>query len=676
VFWIYRSAFETERITKSYELRVMSKRHWLRLIIHYPLLITLSCTISCLLFTNDCFAKEDGIIISETLEYVESTSTYIAKGSVKVTSGDKVIESDEMTYNVQTSDVVATGNARYSDADMTITASTMELNLDGETGRLYEAEIFFKKDNYHISGKDIEKRGENHYFAPEATFSTCDAPVPAWSFKGKDVDLLVGERLKAKNTSFYIKDVPALYSPYFSLPFQTERKTGFLMPVIDVSSSRGIHLRMPFFWAISENMDATAIMDMYTKRGIGEGLQYRYIEPGDIKGNWWLYHIRDTELNKDFLEVRALHEQRSQEGVGGFLSINFVNEKDFYREFSPYLEISTRRFLESTGEISLPLKNSRAYLLSQYWVSLEEEIRPPPQRLPEIGYVLNPTKVGPLWFSGMATVSNFWRDKDVMGQRLDIYPRILYEFGNEIVITQALGFRETAYSLHRSEEDSLHREAIEYSAIAHTSLLKRYGSFTHVLEPSIGYTLITDSENLPLFDSTELFKKTSTIELSLINRIFNREREIVIVKASQAYDANLGDRPFLPFKLELAIKRPEPVSLRIDTAYDVHEGKLESINSDVRFRISQGAIWVGQRYNRIEDVRFYKAGFELNSYKPWYVRGRIWYDADRKEVRDVSLDLKYSSQCWGVNVEFIKRPHDFTFSVMFELKGISKGLKM
>ena len=615
-------------------------------------------------------------ITSETLEYFEDTSTFVAKGSVKATSGDKTIESDEMTYNVQTSDIVATGNVRYNDTEKTFTASKMELNLDEETGRLYEAEIFFEKDNYYISGKDIEKKSENHYFAPEATFSTCDAPVPAWSFKSKDADLLVGDRLESKNTLFYIKDVPALYAPYFFFPFQTERKTGFLMPGIGQSGSRGINVRMPFFWAISENMDATAIMDMYTKRGIGEGLQFRYIEPGGIKGNWWLYHIKDIELDKDFLEVRVLHDERSQEGIGGFLSITYVNEKDFYRQFNPYLEIRTLRFLQSTGEISLPLQNSRLYLLSQYWVDLVEEEKPPPQRLPEVGYVFNPTKVGPFWFSGMATVSNFWRDEDVMGQRLDIYPRILYELGNEIVLTQALGFRETAYSLHRSEEDSIHREAIEYSAIAHTSLLKTYGSFTHVLEPSIGYTLITDSENLPIFDSTELFKKTSTIELSLINRFFNREKEIVIVKASQAYDANLGDRPFLPFKLELAIKKPEPITLRIDTTYDVHEGKLESINSDVRFRISQGAIWVGQRYNRLEDIIFYSTGFELTPNKSWYMKGRIWYDAKQKQIGDITMNLKYSSQCWGVNMEFIKKPHDYTFSVMFDLKGISKGLKM
>jgi LPS-assembly protein len=631
-------------------------------------------TIHFSLFTDFCYAKEETVITSETLEYFEDTSTYVAKGSVKVSSEDKTIESDEMTYNVQTSDVIATGNVRYDDAETVFIASKMELNLERETGRLYDAEILFKTDNYHVSGKEIEKRGEKSYFAPEATFSTCDEPTPAWSFKGKDVDLLVGERLKAKHVSFHIKDVPALYAPYFVLPFQTERETGFLMPIIDYSSSRGVHINIPFFWAISENKDATVILDMYTKRGIGEGLEYRYIEPSGTKGNWWLYHIKDTELNKDFLEVRSLHEQRSKEGLGGYLSINYVNREDFYRQFSPYLEIRTLRFLQSTGEISLPLKNSRMYLLSQYWIDLEGGMRPPPQRLPEAGYVLNPTKAGPFWFSGTATVTNFWRDEDVIGQRLDIYPRILYKLGNEIVLTQALGFRETVYSLHRSEESSPHREAIEYSAVAHTSLIKRYNSITHVIEPSIGYTLITDSENLSLFDSTELFKKTSTVELSLINRFFNKGREFVILRASQAFDANLGDRPFLPFKLEVGIKRP--VSLRIDTTYDVHEGKLDSINSDLRFSVSKGVILAGQRYNRLEDVIFYKAGFELTPYKPWYVRGNIWYDAEQKKVGDITLDLRYSGQCWGVNMGFVKRPHDYTFSVMFELKGISKGLKI
>jgi len=645
-------------------LRITSKMRCLKLIALY-------FTIYCLLFTNHCFATDETTITSETLEYSEDASTYIAKGSARLESIDKVIESDEMSYNAQTSEVVAIGNVRYDDPDMWFTASKAELDVENETGKLYNAEILFKEDNYHVAGKEIEKMDEKHYFAPEATFSTCDAPIPAWCFRGKNVDLLVDEKLKAKDAFFLIKNTRVLYSPYISVPFQTERKTGFLMPFFDNSNTRGIHLGIPFFWAISENMDATATMDIFSKRGIGEGLEFRYVEPGNIKGNLWLYHIWDTEFNKDYLEIKALHDERSEKGIGGFLSVNYVNRKDFYREFNPYFEKITLRFLDSTGEISLPFENSRIYFLSQYWVDLKEGTNPPSQRLPELGYVLNPTKAGPFWFSATATASNFWRDEGITGQRFDIYPRVLYELGSDIILSQALGFRETAYSLHRSEDDFLHREAIEYNALIHTSFLKRYGSFMHVLEPSIGYTLITDSEKLPVFDSTELFKKTSTIELSIINRFLDSSREFIIIRASQAFDADLGDRPFLPFKLEVGLKKP--ISLRADATYDVHEGKLNSVDSNIGFGIPKGTIWAGQRYNRLEDVVSYTTGFMFTPYNPWTVSGRVWYNAKEKEFKDVAVALKYMGQCWGVKTEFIKRPHDFTFSVMFELKGISKA---
>jgi len=644
--------------------RITSKTRCLKL-------IALCFTIYCSLFTNHCFAIDEATITSETLEYSEDTSTYVAKGSVRLESIDKIIESDEMSYNVETSEIVATGNVRYDDPDMWFSASKAELNVENETGKLYNAEIFFKEENYHIFGKEIEKKDEKHYYAPEATFSTCDAPIPAWCFKGKNADLLVDERLKAKDAYFLIKNTSIFYTPYISVPFQTERKTGLLMPVLESSNTRGIHLGIPFFWAISENTDATATMDIYSKRGIGEGLEYRYIEPGDIKGNLWLYHIWDTEFNKDYLEIKALHEERSEKGIGGFLSINYVNRGDFYREFNPYFEKITLRFLDSTGEISLPFKNSRIYFLSQYWVDLKEQTSPPPQRLPELGYVLNPTKAGPFWVSGTATASNFWRNEGITGQRLDIYPRILHELGNDIILSQALGFRETAYSLQRSEDNFLHKEAIEYNALIHTSFFKRYDSFMHILEPSIGYTLITDHENLPVFDSTELFKKTSTIELSLINRFLDHKGEFIIVRASQAFDADLGDRPFLPFKLQLGIKRP--ISLRADATYDVYEKKLNSVDSNIRFSIPIGTISVGQRYNRLEDVIYYTSGFMLTPYKSWAMSGTIWYNAEEKQLKNIALNLKYTGQCWGVNMEFINRPKNFTFKVMFELKGISKA---
>ena len=57
--------------------------------------------------------------------------------------------------------------------------------------------------------------------------------------------------------------------------------------------------------------------------------------------------------------------------------------------------------------------------------------------------------------------------------------------------------------------------------------MRTYASFTHVIEPSLGYTFITNSENdVPLFDSVDPFRETSAIEFALLNRFFNRQRRI------------------------------------------------------------------------------------------------------------------------------------------------------
>jgi LPS-assembly protein len=626
----------------------------------------------CFFPDSHCLAEEQTIITADTLEYSKKTSTYIATGHVKVQREDMVIEADEMKYNEQTGDVTAVGAVKYTDSTASLQASRVELNVNSKTGKFYDAEILFIADNYHITGREIEKKGEKYYVSPRARFTTCDGPEPEWCFEGKDINLIVGEELKAKDVSFRIKNIPLLYAPYLKAPFLSERQTGFLIPSAGYSDKRGVMLRVPFYWAISEDSDATFIVDAYTEIGIGQGVEYRYVKPKDTKGIWWLYHIRDNNDKKNYFEMKATHEQRSSDGLGGYLDINYVNEKDFFRKFKLDLETRTNRFLESTGEISLPFTNSRLYLLSQYWVDLkEEESMPPAQKLPEGGFVMHPTNLGDFWLSATTTVANFWRDEGVFGQRIDIYPQVLYMFGKDVVVTQKLGVRGSAYALHRSEDDFVHRGNLEYAFVTNTRLLKRYSTFTHVLEPSIGYHFISDSDDAPLFDSTELFKKTSQIEFSLLNRFIDGRGEFMVMKLSQAYDTYLHERPFLPLTLEVALRRP--LSLRLDASYDVHEGEIESVNSDFFLTILQATLSAGQRYNKRDDILTFVGGIGFSPLKSLRVGGRIWYDAKEKEVQEVAVNMRYKRKCWGFHMEFIKSPGDVTVTVMFDLQGISEG---
>lgn len=620
------------------------------------------------------FAEEAATtIISDTLEYSSETKKYVAKGSVEIKQEDTVITADEITYYKSSSDVNAQGNVNYQDAEISIEAGKAELNLERKTGKLFDADIFYAKDNYHLSGVEIEKRGENSYYSPSAAFTTCDAPAPDWCFNGKYVDVVLGERVKAKNVSFKIKNVPVLYTPYLWVPMLTARQTGFLMPAISQSESRGSGLSVPFFWAISENRDATFMLDIYSKRGIGKGFEYRFVEPDGVMGNWWAYHIRDSELDKDFWELKGSYENRSAYRPGSFLNINYLNEKDFYRTFSARLETRTQRFLESTGELNMPLSNSRLYLLAQYRIDLKHDTETVPQKLPEAGYVLNYTKVGSSLFSASASAANMWRDGGLSARRMDIYPKLLHSFGRDFVVSQTAAVRATAYSFSRDEALSkgLQRTAFEYNAVGHARLFRNYGPFLHVIEPSVRYHFIASSENdLPVFDASELFRKTSRIELSLLNRVITGGSEVAAMRLSQEIETYNSDRPFLPLRLELGINKGFPIKL--EASYNTHTGRFETISSDLSMRVFEADFFFGQRYNRAENIMLYKAGIGFSPHKRIHLNSSIWYDAKGGGVRDMNIVMRYQRQCWGLRFEVSKKPDDYTVLVMFELAGLNQ----
>ncbi len=611
-------------------------------------------------------------ITSDKLEYFSETGKYVATGSVVIEKDGTVVHADEATYFEKTSEVNASGHFTYDDSLYSIKADRADLNLDAKTGKLFDAEVFFKKENNHLRGKEIERRGENYYYSPEGSFTTCDAPVPAWCFRAKDIDAYQGERLKARDASFAIKGLPVFYTPYLSAPIISDRQTGFLIPIIGNSTTRGFEYLQRFYWAIDENRDATFVLDYYSKRGVGTGMEYRFIEPGDIKGNLWVYHIRDTVLDKDDWEIKDLYENRHSESLGGYLNVNYVNQQDFYRVFNPEREINIQRFLESTGELNMPFSNSRLYLLSQYWVDLENPQGNVPQKLPEAGYVLNYTRLGSFMYSLSATAADLWRRDGVSAGRLDLYPRVLHSMGSDFVVTQAAAVRGTSYFFYNDQEGdkSSQRGAFEYDVVAHTRLYKDYSFFTHVIEPSIGYHFISSSVNdLPVFDTTELFMKTSTIKLSLLNRAIIKGVEAVAFRITQDIDTNNSDRPFLPVRIDLAMRKYLPLVL--ETTYNVYTGELETVSSEVTFQLPKTTVSVGERYNREQNIMMYSGRIAFNPYRSLQMAAQIWYDAKGTGLQNLDVSVRYLRQCWGIRVEAVKNKGDFTVRVLFQLSGLS-----
>ncbi len=650
------------------------------------------------------------VITSDSLDYLAEEGIYIASGNVKIQKDDVSIRADRVVFNEISSDVEAVGNVIFEDKDVTIATKKAEINIESKTGSIYDAVIFFRKDNYWVTGTNISKTGVNSYYASEATFTTCNSePIltpatfpkdyfeysadiisekPDWCFKGQNVYIDLGKNLTAKNVTYRIKSTAVLYSPYILIPILSERQTGFLMPVVGTSSKKGFQFSPAFFWAIDDDKDATFYLDYLSRRGFGKGIEFRYLDHTGI-GTWQAYHLKDTELKKDFFGFKA--EDRFQyNNITGFADINYINDPEFYKEYgynsqgrisnlSGLSEIN--RFFQSSAEFSLLSSNSRLYFLSQYWVDLQNRDEEILQRLPELGYVMNPFRLGPMLFSISSSLSNFYREKEVKGQRLFINPVFSYSFGDSIRLFQSLSLRQAAYNLTSTKgfDSTLHRETFEYRINALTRLYKYYSGFVHDIELSLGYRFIPKTNQSPLFDYNELFNKTSQLELAIFNSIRAKDLSASIL-LTQPYDlkAKGNSNSFLPIILEATVNS-SPFILKFETAYDLNKTSLEKLNSIISIRISDTTnIYAGERYDKANEIKFFSIGAD-KVLSQWVTIGaNLSYDAKGGGLRDTMIKALYKQQCWAVNAVFSRKPGDlnraaeYNFSLIFELTGLGK----
>ncbi len=651
----------------------------------------------CCLLSTPVYAEGPINISADNLEYISKTNMYFAKGSVLINYKGSILNADEVNFNNTTADADATGNVYYEDEEVIIKADRIELNLDSKAGTIHNSNIFYKQDNFHIRGGDLKRHDETNYSMNRAVATTCDADTPEWRFKGEDIKIKLRDHIEARNTTFYIKNIPVLYSPYFWAPLTKKRQTGFLTPTLGYSNTKGFTFKQGFFWAIKDNMDTTLYADYYSDKGIGKGIDYRYILSSETNGELWMYHLRDNELYRDFLELKAYHNQKLPYGMTGYLKMHLINEFDYYNvlestssdriglskwksdPFGFYSEERLQKYLESNLHISRPFTGGRAYLLGQYRQSVEESSGEIPQRLPEAGFIINTRDIGPASFNIAVTGSNFWKNQGQQGQRFDIYPNIHLSFGRIVNFTQKIGLRETLYLLENPDKN-LNREIFDLRSVLTTRFFKDYGSFIHLIEPSIEYVYVpsVDQSDIPVFDSIDSMPGTSDIIYSFTNRLAGSllgDTEARL-RLSQSYSLLDVERPFSPVQIETALSSKN-LSFSGNAFYNVYDKTITETIASLNYKWKKGFVGIGKNFRRSTSLDQYSIEAGINnplkifgSSLPLDLYGRLWYDLKGNGVQESNLRTTYTSQCWGVTVSYTKKPDESRLMLAFELKGL------
>jgi LPS-assembly protein len=285
------------------------------------------------------------------MSYRDKDTTYEAQGDVVITRGEFVLRAQKAVYNTTTGMADLSGDVRLEKTGGDVlTGQKGVFDFNTRTGRITEGCLFLRENNFYLRGGHIEKLDEDTYLVKDCQVTTCDGINPAWSITCQEVRVTIEGYGAAKNAAFRVRDVPFLYVPYIFFPAKAKRQTGLLPPSIGHSSRNGMDLELPFFWAISDQTDATFYQHYMSKRGYMQGLEFRYIGDERSKGAFLMDVLSDSEekdLNDpDDVEIspfsrtndsrywfRGRADQDLPLGIGARFDADYVSDQDYLNEF-------------------------------------------------------------------------------------------------------------------------------------------------------------------------------------------------------------------------------------------------------------------------------------------------------------------------------------------------------
>ncbi|MGQ9645854.1 MAG: LPS-assembly protein LptD [Thermodesulfobacteriota bacterium] len=633
-------------------------------------------------------------IEADQLIYDRDQQLYQADGGVEVKRGALYLKADHAQVSMATKEMTAWGNVVLREGEDVIECKRLEINLNTRTGKIHQAKLFLKDQNFHITGQELEKLGENRYRILDGSFTTCDGERPPWKFTVKELNVELGGYGIARSPIFYIKDVPILYLPFGVFPVVLERQTGFLFPRFGYSSKYGPEVRTAFFWAMAKNMDSSFYLDWVEERGFKEGLEYRYAFARDTRGEAKGYFTDDRVFGDQRYAFFLKHQQRFPYDSYLKWDINHVSDHQYVRDYDEDLPEGAKidsRSLRQMRSVLFGGKNWDRYSLLMnvaVFDDLSKESNDETlQKLPQIGFFGHPQPLWktPLFFDLTSTYNHFWRERGLNAHRWDFFPKISYpvRIFNVLKMEASVGGRETLYRLYQDPTNRFDpwesRETFEAGTQISAEFFRifrggenskmanffKVNRWMHTVEPHIGYLYsprITQ-DDLPIFDEVDRLSYTNQITYGIVQRLVGKwvqegretaPYEYARLDLLQSY--SLGDpygrdskgkgRYFSNIQAELWWNFSPFLSARWDAEVSPYDRSFQGFNFLMTAKDQRNdAVQVQYRYTK-KSVEEINVAARVRTISPLHLFGSIRYNlVDHWKVENV-YGLEYRAQCW------------------------------
>ncbi len=668
-----------------------------------------------------------------------------AKGNAILKKGNTTIKAEVIEYDEVSEKIITTGNTNIDLESMSLRGSKLSLKLSDETGQMDDASFIFKnadkpeksvikrgvvvtKRSYDFRGdaKAIFFEGENKKRLQSSRITTCEADSDDWYIKSSNMEVNTKtDRVNASNAILEFKGLPVLYTPSIDFSLNKNRKSGFLSSTFGTTSQSGFEFRVPYYFNISPNMDATLTARYLGKRGPLADGEFRYLTENYSGFNQLQYMNHDQSSGQDNrYYVKLDHQHKFNNGWSASYNYQKVSDDTYFSDLATMIQVTSVVNLPQRANINYAGETWKFNALTEKYQTLTNASNSPYQRLPQLNlsgrkdfdsYILD-FKSQWAYFDRDEKFTYGLNEKPT-GSRLSITPGISVPFTRTYgYIKPKLSANVRSYNLNNS---SIGNKDIFTPIVSMDSgmyfdrtvnLLNQ--NFTNTLEPRLFYVYIPykDQSALPNFDTglADLNMQTlfSENQYNGQDRI-NDANQLTASITSKFIDKNgkerlsgiLAQRYYFEdrkiFGTELNAKKANSDifmgatarlanSFNLDAMfqYDPDSSKLLRSTLSSRYNPEPGKI-LNLSYRMIEnvsdinqDLKVFNAAGQWPLGNRFYSIARYNYDLKTSQTIEVLGGVEYDGGCWVARTIFdrISLPTNpepnYTFFMQLELNGL------
>lgn len=645
----------------------------------------------------------------------------ILADGVLIRRDDDYLAADSASFDAQNGIIELQGDVQYSGISSSVRGQGARFDYELGNIRFTDSEFELPDNRGHGQAGLLEIDKSGKISLKKVDYTSCPPGNEDWLIRAGSIQLdSVSGIGTAKNLRLEFQGVPILYAPYLSFPITDARKSGILIPDFGTSGRSGTDVRVPYYWNIATNYDATITPRLLTKRGFQLNTEFRYLTRSSEGAVDVHYLPDDNAFNADRTYATVRNTTMLPADFRFRLDAQDVSDVQYFEDLGESQSTSSITFLNRAATIDRYSKHWTMVATAQAYQVLDTNLvgtDRPYRRLPQItidGFW--PDLYRGLDFRLSNELTRFDRDVGVTGWRYHTEPSLRLPIRKAgYFIEPEAAFSYTNYKLSNTDpgaDESPNRAVPRFSLDAGAKFERPFGrgkNWVHTLTPRFLYvhTPFRDQDALPVFDTIEpdfnlvqIFRKSplvgidrvadlDQVTLGITNRIVDASSGKTLISATlgqtrylSSQGVSLPGSPPRPsessdYVAELEVRLADHWNL--DFGHQWNSDSSQTVKSEFRLQYQPEAGKVVNLAYRFREDSLEQADFSWAwpITRRWNVVGRYNYSLRDQTTLERFVGLEYESCCWAARIvsrRYISRrdgTSDSSVAIQLELKGLT-----